>query len=629
LIPRAQMIVSELPSHIAGCIPDNYWRARAAEAAQADLFAGMKADCIWHSSMFEGWGDDSTAGLGAGEDDERHIATLYDLIPLLHPERYLHNPSYQRWYFRRLGLLKRCGLLLAISESSRREAVEQLDMDPSRIAVVHASADDVFKPTPATDLDWSRWLARDGIRPGYLLYAGGYDAHKNVDTLITAYAELPGAIRQKHVLVLAGRCDPSVERLLRVHARRAGLSEGSIVFTGNLQDAELAKLYSHCEVFVAPSLHEGFGLPVLEAMACGAAVIGANTASLPEVIGRADVLFDPRSFSAMAEKMQHVLSDAAMRERLREYGRARAAQFTWLDSAKHALAAVESHFAGHGVNTRRARRPRLIYVSPLPPERSGIADYSARLLRELAAHYDIDVVVDQSEVSDSWVVANFSVHTFEWLRSAVNSDVRVLYHVGNSPLHAGMFEALKERPGVVVLHDFFLGAVRNWMAQQAGDDRRFKQDLYRSHGYAALSHDLRLGRVAAINAYPVSLDVIDDAQGVIVHSRHALDLACRYYGPQVASEFRMAPFSRALTHGDRHSSRRALGIGVDDFVVCSFGMHGCDLRLRTIRVAILFLLVKIMAATTAGNCLTACAPLDAASACTSPALLTGDGTPNI
>ncbi|GLQ49251.1 glycosyltransferase [Dyella flava] len=572
LIPRSRIVVRELPQDIAGCIPDNQIRARIAEAVQADLFADMNADCIWHSSMFEGWGDDSIAALGAGEDDERHVATLYDLIPLLHPDRYLHDPKYQHWYYRRLGLLKRCGLLLAISESSRSEVIERLDLEPSRVAVVHAAADEAFKPMPASGLDWERWRGDYGIRPGFLLYAGGYDAHKNVDALIAAYAELPVVTRQKHVLVLAGRCDPLVERQLRIYSRRAGLSEGAVLFTGGVEDAELAKLYSSCELFVAPSLHEGFGLPALEAMACGAAVIGSNTASLPEVIGRADALFNPRSISAMVEKMQHVLSDAAMRKQLREYGRLRAGQFAWSDSARRALEAIENHLPGKATTTLRGNRPRLIYVSPLPPERSGIADYSARLLRELATHYDIDVVADQLEVRDPWVRANFPIRSLEWLKSPVNADLRILYHVGNSPLHAGMFEALRERPGVVVLHDFFLGAVRNWMAHQARDDRLFKQDLYRSHGYPALLRDLHYGRGAAINTYPVSLEVIDAAQGVIVHSHHAVDLARRRYGPVAASKFMVAPFSRAVTHGDRDSSRRALGIGADDYVVCSFGM---------------------------------------------------------
>ena len=572
LVPRERILVNELSPHIAGCFPDNRQRIRVAEAAQATFFEQLHADCIWHSSMFEGWGDDSVVTLGTGVNDRSHAATLYDLIPLLHPERYLTDALYRSWYYRRLGLLKRCGLLLAISDSSRQEAIERLDMDPSHVAVVPAAADAVFKRIPANEMDWARWQNSFGIRPGFLLYAGGYDAHKNVDGLLVAYADLPVALKQRHLLVLAGRCETETERQLRMQARQYGLSEGSLVFTGSVDDTELAKLYSSCELFVTASLHEGFGLPVLEAMTCGAAVVASNTASLPEVIDHSDSLFDPRSRSSITEKLQQVLSDPAMRSRLREHGLARARQFSWRASAQKALSAIEQHVSQTAKANSRAVRHRLVYVSPLPPARSGVADYSARLLRDLASHYDIDVVADQPEVIDAWIQANFPIYPVDWLRSADNTDVRVLYHMGNSPLHASMFELLEQRPGVVVLHDSFLGAVRNWMAGEECDDRIFKRVLYASHGYAALSHDLRQGRVSTMDTYPVNLDVIDHALGVLVHSRHAVDLARDHYGTHAAAKFAVAPFSKALTHGDKRMARRFLGLGSDDFVICSFGM---------------------------------------------------------
>jgi hypothetical protein len=160
LVPRERILVNELSPHIAGCFSDNRQRIRVAEAAQATFFEQLHADCIWHSSMFEGWGDDSVVTLGTGVNDRSHAATLYDLIPLLHPERYLTDALYRSWYYRRLGLLKRCGLLLAISDSSRQEAIERLDMDPSHVAVVPAAADAVFKRIPANEMDWARWQNR-------------------------------------------------------------------------------------------------------------------------------------------------------------------------------------------------------------------------------------------------------------------------------------------------------------------------------------------------------------------------------------------------------------------------------------------------------------------------------------
>ena len=573
LIPRERVLINELPDNIAGCLPGNHWRMQVAVAAQAGFYASLQADCIWHSSLFEGWGDNSTVALGTGADDHRHVATLYDLIPLVHPERYLHDPAYRQWYYRRLGLLKRCGLLLAISDSSRREAIERLHIRDEDVVVVSGAADPAFRPVQVDDACWARWATDWRLRPGFVLYTGGYDAHKNVDTLIEAYAELPAAMRKQHPLVLSGRCDELTRKHLHRIGHRHRVADGSLIFTGTLSDEELMRLYSSCTLFVAPSLHEGLGLPPLEAMACGAAVIGSNTASLPEVIGRPDALFDPRSRSSIAEKLHAVLADASFVQSLRVHARVQARRFSWPSSARRALAAIERHAQNGPMKFRSHRmRPRLTYVSPLPPVRSGIADYSARLLRELASHYDIEVVVDQPEVTDSWVAANFPIRSPRWFHEHADSSERILYHFGNSPFHAHMFGMLQRHPGVVVLHDSWLGAARNWMAEHIGEPDDFLRILHDSHGYAGLLHDLRRGRPSTLDTWPVNRDVIGHALGVIVHSDYAVRQARLHYGSTVAGKFAVVPFPKGRTCGDRRHARRLLGIGPDDFVVCSFGM---------------------------------------------------------
>jgi glycosyltransferase involved in cell wall biosynthesis len=581
LIPRDRVLINELPANIAGCIEGNRERMLIAEAAQTSFFDQIDADCIWHSSLFEGWGDDSTASLGAGAADYRHAATLYDLIPLIHPERYLHDPAYGRWYYRRLSLLKRCGLLLAISESSRREAIELLGIEPDRVAVVSAAVSQSFIPTSADDAVWVRWQQQYELNREYVLYVGGYDAHKNVDGLLKAYADLPAELQKRHSLVLAGRCDADVKERLLKQARELTLDLANVVFTGEIDDSELTLLYSNCEVFVTPSLHEGFGLPALEAMSCGAAVVGSNTASLPEVIGYQDALFDPRSRSSMTHKLQQVLTDVHMRKQLREHALRHAAQFSWAACACNALAAIEQHVKRSPRGLVRNPRPRLIYVSPLPPARSGIADYSARLLRELANHYDIEVVADQPEVIDPWIQANFLFHSVDWLQKFSDPEVRVLYHMGNSTVHAFMFELMRHRPGVVVLHDSFLGALRNWMDSfsnnlrswaAASGSKSFSQILFEQHGYGALLHDMRHGRSSTVNTYPMNQDVLDRALGILVHSHHAIDLARSHFGEQIVGKFEVVPFPKGLSYRDRRVARRFLGIGQDDFVVCSFGM---------------------------------------------------------
>jgi hypothetical protein len=170
-------------------------------------------------------------------------------------------------------------------------------------------------------------------------------------------------------------------------------------------------------------------------------------------------------------------------------------------------------------------------VSPLPDERSGIADYSAELLPELARHYDIEAIVNQSEVRDPWVRANIVVRSADWFDQNAGLYDRVLYHFGNSTFHAHMFEMLAEHPGVVVLHDFFLSGVLAQMEWTGRAPQAWSRALFDSHGYRAIGE-----RFAApdptniVLKYPANLSVLQQADGVIVHSEFSRALADGWYG---------------------------------------------------------------------------------------------------
>ncbi|MCS3903568.1 glycosyltransferase involved in cell wall biosynthesis [Methylohalomonas lacus] len=214
--------------------------------------------------------------------------------------------------------------------------------------------------------------------------------------------------------------------------------------------------------------------------------------------------------------------------------------------------------------------PRLAYVSPLPPARTGIADYSAELLPELARYYGIELIMEQPEVSDPWLSANFVIRDVAWFEENAEHYDRILYHVGNSSFHWHMLDLLERFPGVVVLHDFYLGHL---LAQ---DGLALEQALYDSHGYLALTDLYSSGVKATIWKYPANYQVLRNAQGVIVHSQFAIELARQWYGKQVAREWTKIPHLRAIPSPsfDRAEARRRLGIGENEFIVCSFGLLG-------------------------------------------------------
>lgn len=253
--------------------------------------------------------------------------------------------------------------------------------------------------------------------------------------------------------------------------------------------------------------------------------------------------------------------------------------FLWDESAKRAIAAFESIHAKRApveAVLQKSDRPRLAYVSPLPPERTGIADYSAELLPELSKFYDIDVIVTQDTVSDPAIESCCAIRTPKWLIDNAECFDRVLYHIGNSHFHQHMFELLKRVPGVVVLHDFFLSDVAAQMDFSGFEPGGWGRKLYHSHGYKAL--ELRFKSTEAADVvwqYPCNLSVLQDALGVIVHSRNSMHLGEQWYGSELAREWVEIPHLRvSKTEVDKRRARAILGVADESLVVCAFGLVG-------------------------------------------------------
>ena len=221
-------------------------------------------------------------------------------------------------------------------------------------------------------------------------------------------------------------------------------------------------------------------------------------------------------------------------------------------------------------------RMKLAFVSPLPPQRSGIADYSAQLLPALAQFYDIDVIIDQAQLAAPWVSAHCGVRNVQWLLDHAQGYDRVMYHFGNSSYHKHMFELLARVPGVVVLHDFFLGDIHNYLAVHGVVPHGLFRALYESHGYAALGvWAAEKDGAAVITQYPANLGVVQQSLGVIVHSEHARQLAQTWYGRELARRWQVVALPRAVPQqGNRQQARQQLALAPDDFVVCSFGLMG-------------------------------------------------------
>lgn len=580
LLSQENIRTWQAPKPVCYLSNENDWRRCSAELVREAFLASLKPDFLLESNLIEGLVDDATTSLGELARTVPTAAILYDLIPLIHQHIYLENPVVSDWYKQKLSHLRKADLLLAISESSRQEGIRYLSFSPETCINISTAADPQFQRMEIDFVQEQDVRQRYGLHQPFVMYTGGIDHRKNIEGLIRAYAKLPESLRASHQLAIVCSIQPPSRIALEALAMKEGLKAEELVLTGFVSEEDLLTLYNLCKVFIFPSWHEGFGLPALEAMSCGRAVIGANTSSLPEVLGRDDAIFDPLSDTSITKKLAQVLTDHVFRVELEKHGLEQAKLFSWDTSAQRAIAAFEDFQVKKldqpMVDATLVHRPKLAYVSPLPPARSGISDYSAELLPVLLLYYDIDVIVSQESVSDPWVKDNCPLRSVDWFRANSDRFDRVIYHFGNSDFHQHMFSLLEEIPGVVVLHDFFLSGIVSHMDVTGYLPGSWAQALYQSHGYAAVQQRFHAPDPAeVIWRYPCNHAVLQNALGVIVHSENSRRLASHWYGEGVADDWSVIPHLRVPPFDiDRAEARSLLKLGNNDFVVCSFGLLG-------------------------------------------------------
>jgi glycosyltransferase involved in cell wall biosynthesis len=265
------------------------------------------------------------------------VVTVHDVIQFVLPEYAWRKIS--RLYF---GLVsagaRRADAVITVSECSKSDIMKILGLPAERIHVIGNAVDASFYPVR------DAWLLanvreRYGIAPRFVLYFGGFDMRKNVPRIIEAYSQLPEPLRREYQLVIAGRYQYLGHPLYpdpRETVRRLGL-ERYVIFTGQIREQDKAPLYSAATVYAFPSLYEGFGMTVLEAMACGTPVVTSNVSALPEVVGDAGELVDPYNPDAICHALGELLESQARRDELARRGLERARRFTWPQVAEQTV----------------------------------------------------------------------------------------------------------------------------------------------------------------------------------------------------------------------------------------------------------------------------------------------------
>jgi glycosyltransferase involved in cell wall biosynthesis len=583
-LPIENILVWSAIGPVSAIDKSNDARRDISEKIREDFITKLSPDILLVTSLFEGLPDDAVTSIGNLNTKVPTAVILYDLIPLIHKDIYLKDDVVEQWYLDKIDHLRRADLLLSISNSSRGEAVRYLGFNESNVVNISTACDEGFKRITQTENERLSLVNKYNLDTPYIMYTGGIDYRKNIEGLLKAYSLLPASLRSKHQLaIVCSIQDIERDRLAQL-CKSFGLKKQDVIFTGYVPEADLIGLYNNCYCFVFPSWHEGFGLPVLEAMCCGKAVIGGNLSSIPEVIGCEEALFDPYDNQQIAAKLERLLVDEDFKASLEKHAESQSLIFSWDISAKLAWDALEKF---HAKNLTRklpcppfvsANRKRLAYVSPLPPAKSGIADYSAELISELSRHYSIDVIVDQDDaVSEPYIIANCNIRSVQYFEGHSAQYDRILYHFGNSAFHGHMFQLLNDYPGVVVLHDFFIsGVVAHIDVATSQYPGVWSQELHKSGGWPAVYMRYHAKDTAdVVYKYPCNISVLQNSMGVIVHSDFSRRLASKLYGHTIASDWALIPHLRVPVYDiPRKLARKKLGISENAFLVCSFGLLG-------------------------------------------------------
>jgi glycosyltransferase involved in cell wall biosynthesis len=343
LVVPANIIHFKVPPGCAS-INCNHALTKAAEIIREKIICDLNPDAVHVTSLIEGFHDDIVTSVGVLPRNPPTAVTLYDLIPLRQPKLYLTDSRGRAHYFAKIRYLKNASSLLAISQFSADEAAAELSSFNGMIVNIKAGVDTRFKKQELSP-EIAVLRAKYDINRKIVLYTASFDPRKNQTGLIRAFATLPPRVRSGYQLVFIGHSSLETFEVLTTLALSVGLARNEVRFLGRVPDDELVQFYNICDLFVFPPKWEGLGLPALEAMACGAPVIGSDSTSITEVIGYREALFDPSDTASIARKLEQALTDPSFRSELTARGLQHVKGYTWEQTAERALEALKATVA--------------------------------------------------------------------------------------------------------------------------------------------------------------------------------------------------------------------------------------------------------------------------------------------
>ncbi len=446
------------------------------------------------------------------------VVTIYDLIPYIFQKQYLPTANTKKWYRECINFIRKADRYLTISKSVKDDLIKYLAFDEKDIDVIYSDISKEFKVVDYSEKEISKTFNKFNIQHDFIMCTGGDDYRKNLLNLVKSYDLLSDDLKKMHQLVIVCKLSKHTETELKSYIKEADL-KGRVILTNFVTFEELLLLYNQAKLMVFPSLYEGFGLPVVEAMACGTPVVTSNNSSLGEIAKDVAILVDPSDNNDIARGLKFGLTEADLDE-LKALGFERRNQFSWEEVARKTLEAFEKL-----KKNKREEKKKIAFFSPLPPVESGISDYSVDILNKLAEKFDIDVYVDDYEV-DCQIDSRIRVFNHSKFDNHYHLYDEILYQMGNSANHFYMYQYIHKYSGIVVLHDTNMHGAFQYLSLCLKNDI----DFYKSMINEDLTEKETIEYINRIKNNKEEVDVFgleingyvtNHAQKIIVHSDYS------------------------------------------------------------------------------------------------------------
>lgn len=499
------------------------------------------------------------------------ISTVYDIIPYVMKDKYLSDKNTFKWYMKCIDNLRWSDELFVISESVKTDLVKHLKFSPNNIRTIWGGVDEKYQIIDISDTEKSLLLNKFGITKPFIMCTGGEDERKNLDGLIRAYSLMPETIKNSYQLVVVCKLSENGIKKLSGIAKSHNV-EKNVIFTNFVSDDDLIKFYNLATLMAFPSKYEGFGLPIVEAWACGTPVLTGNNSSLCEIAGDYAVLVNADVDKSISDGMTKMLGDKNILAEYTKKGQKRVLNFNWKTINGNIINLV-NNIPLPKLNLAKSEKIKIAFFTPLPPLESGIADYSEDIIKQLCKYCDIDVFVEETYNANSVFPDNVKIYSHRFYSMRHEQYTDTIFQMGNSEYHFYMYQYIKKYHGTVVLHDFNLhGAFYHYAINLCKGNYELYKTFIDTDCADVVNYikSLRNGS-ANPDLYGMELNsyITDSADRIIVHSQYSKR---KLLQKNIKHNVTVIPlYAEILPLADRRTVKQKNNFPADKIVISALG----------------------------------------------------------